>query len=99
MEPTMTELQIKQTNLSPDLEALIDRAAAKGAAKALADIGLSDDKVKVDIHDLRSLLHAIQVAKRTAWQTFIRLLTTGMLLAMLAGIAIKLKVFGEHPGC
>ena len=88
------------TTLSPDdIEAMLNRAVEKGVAKALADVGLSDEKVKVDIHDLRSLLHAINAAKRTAWQTFIRVVTTGLLLAMMAGVAIKLKLFGGQSGC
>ena len=52
-----------------EIEIIIDRAAEKGAKKALADIGLADENAAHDIHDLRSLLTAINSAKRTAWQT------------------------------
>ena len=40
------------------------------------------------------------MARRTAWQTIVRLITTrsgrttGLLLALIAGIAVKLKLFG-----
>jgi hypothetical protein len=34
------------------------------------------------------------MARRTAWQTVVRLLTTGLLLALIAGVAVKLKLFG-----
>jgi hypothetical protein len=34
------------------------------------------------------------MARRTAWQTIIRLVTTGLLLALIAGIAVRLKLFG-----
>jgi hypothetical protein len=34
------------------------------------------------------------MAKRTAWQTFVRIITTGILVALMAGIVIKLKLFG-----
>ena len=34
------------------------------------------------------------MARRTAWQTIIRLITIGLLLALIAGIAVKLKIFG-----
>jgi len=36
----------------------------------------------------------LRMARRTAWQTIVRLITTGLLLALIAGVAVKLKVFG-----
>ena len=85
---------------SEAIEAILNRAVKQGVAKALADIGLSNEEaVKVDIRDLRSLLHALNNAKRTAWQTIVRLLTTAMLLAMMGSIAVKLKLFGGDAGC
>ena len=51
-------------------------------------------KAAIDIHDLRTLLDSLRMARRTAWQTIIRLITTGLLLALIAGIAVKLKIFG-----
>jgi len=77
-----------------ELSALLDRAAEKGAHKALADVGLDGKYAESDIRDLRTLLRAIHTAKKTAWQTVIRVLTTGILAACMAGIAIKLKLFG-----
>ncbi|WP_297534541.1 hypothetical protein [Nitrobacter sp.] len=35
--------------------------------------------------------------KRTAVQTTVRIITTGILIALMAGIAIKLKSFGGRP--
>ncbi len=77
-----------------ELEALLNRAAEKGAQKALADVGLDGEYAEHDIRDLRTLLRSINIAKKTAWQTFIRVVTTGVLAAMVAGIAIKLNLFG-----
>lgn len=37
-------------------------------------------------------IHA--VARRTAWQTVIKVITTGILAALLVGAAIKLKLMG-----
>jgi hypothetical protein len=37
----------------------------------------------------------MRFVRRTAVQTAVRLITTGILLALIAGIAIKLKVFGS----
>jgi hypothetical protein len=43
------------------------------------------------------LLAGLRLAKRTAVQTAVRIVTTGVLLALMAGIAIKLKLFGPTP--
>ena len=77
-----------------EFEAMLARAAEKGARKALADVGLEGPEAAVDIHDLRTLLASLRMARRTAWQTVIRLITTGLLLALIAGVALKLKLFG-----
>lgn len=77
-----------------EFEELLELAAERGAKRALADVGLVDEHAAADIRDLRSLLGAIRIAKRTAWQTVIRLLTTSLILALIGGVAIKLKLFG-----
>jgi len=77
-------------------EQLLELAAERGAKRALADVGLVDEEAASDIRDLRSLLAAVRIARRTAWQTVVRLVTTGLILALIAGIAIKLKLFGGH---
>ncbi len=77
-----------------DFEAILARAAEKGARKALADVGLEGPEAAIDIRDLRTLLASLRMARRTAWQTTVRLITTGMLLALIAGVAVKLKIFG-----
>ena len=51
----------------------------------------------LDIRDPRSLLNCIRLVRRTAMQTAVRMITTGVMLALLAGIAIKLKIFGGGP--
>ncbi len=73
---------------------ILETAAERGAKKALADVGLVDDHAASDIRDMRSLLAALRVAKHTAWSTVVRLITTGLILALMAGVAIKLKLFG-----
>jgi hypothetical protein len=42
--------------------------------------------------------HVLRLVRRTAMQTAVRMITTGVMLALLAGIAIKLKIFGGRPG-
>lgn len=77
-----------------EFEELLVRAAERGARRALADVGLDGPEAANDIRELRGLLEAFNAAKHTAWQTVIRLVTTGFLLALVAGAVIKLKVFG-----
>lgn len=66
----------------------------RGARAALSDVGLDGENAANDIRELRGLLEAFNTAKHTAWQTVIKLITTGSLLALVAGAIIKLKVFG-----
>lgn len=78
-----------------EFETLLERAAETGARRALHEVGLDGRDAAEDIRDLRSLLAGFRLAKQTAVQTAVRLITTGILLALLAGIAIKLKLFGN----
>jgi hypothetical protein len=77
-----------------DFEDLLDRAAERGAERCLAHLGLENGHAAKDIHELRDLLEAWRDARRTAWQTTIKVLTTGLLAALLVGAAIKLKLLG-----
>ncbi len=80
-----------------EFEQLLELAAERGARKALADVGLDGKDAASDIRDLRSLLGCMRLAKRTAVQTSVRLITTGIILALMAGVAVKLKLFGPSP--
>jgi hypothetical protein len=80
-----------------EFEAILARAAEAGARRALADVGLEGRDAALDIRDLRSLLDCLRFVRRTAVQTAVRLVTTAVMLALLAGIALKLKVFGSSP--
>jgi hypothetical protein len=46
------------------------------------------------IRELRDLLDAWRDARRTAWQTTVKVLTTGVLAALLVSVAIKLRLMG-----
>ena len=81
----------------PEFEAILARAAEEGAKRALADVGLEGKEAALDIRDLRSLVECIRLVRRTAVHTTVRMITTGVMLALLAGIAIKLKIFGGSP--
>ena len=80
-----------------EFEAILTRAAEEGAKRALADVGLDGRDAAFDIRDLRALLDGIRAMRRTAVQTLVRTLTTAVLLALLAGVVLKLKIFGASP--
>lgn len=80
-----------------EFEQLLERAAETGTRRALHEVGLDGDDAAEDIRDLRSLLAVFRLARQTAVQTAVRIITTGVLLALMAGIAIKLKLFGNGP--
>lgn len=77
----------------PEFEDLLEQAACRGARKALQEVGLSDENAATDVRDLRDLLSALRTAKKEALQTFVRWLTLGILLLILAGVTAKMGVF------
>ena len=68
----------------------------RGARKALESVGLEHETAAEDLRDIRALLQALRIARSTVWTTVIRLVTTGLVLALLAGIA--LRVHGSDGG-
>ena len=77
-----------------DFDDLLDRAAERGAERVLSHLGLENGHAAKDIRELRDLLEAWRDARRAAWQTTIKVITTGVLAALLVGAAIKLKLMG-----
>jgi hypothetical protein len=77
-----------------DLDDLLTRAAERGTERCLAHLGLENGHAARDIRELRDLLEAWREARHTAWQTIIKVATTGLLAVILVGAAIKLKLMG-----
>lgn len=75
-----------------DLQAMLDKAAESGARKALHDIGLADDQAGTDVRDLRSLLSAWRVGKRTAFKVAVQNVTNMLFVLILIGVAVKLGI-------
>ncbi|WP_366914823.1 DUF6127 family protein [Hyphomonas sp.] len=73
-----------------ELELLIVRAAAAGARKALADVGLHDEDAGKDVQELRGLLESWRDTKRTVTQTIARIITGAILFALAAGAWLHL---------
>jgi hypothetical protein len=92
--PTDTDFSGVLSLRPEDLDELLTRAAEKGAERALAALGLDNGHAAKDIRDLRGLIEAWRQARQTAWQTTIKVVTTGILSALLVGAAIKLKLMG-----
>jgi hypothetical protein len=80
-----------------EFEELLERAAERGARHALADVGLDGPEAAHDIRELRNLLDAFNEAKKTAGLTVVKMLVTGLVMALLAGAFLKLKLFGGQP--
>lgn len=73
------------------IEALLERAAKKGAKEALESIGLHDDDAVHDVQELRSLLDAWRGAKKTVWRTIMQAMTMAFLGALAAGAFMQIK--------
>ena len=77
-----------------EFEAMLERAAERGARHALSEVGLDGPEAAHDIRELRGLLDAFNEAKKTAGLTIVKMLVTGLVMALLAGTFLKLKLFG-----
>lgn len=73
------------------LEALLERAAKKGAQDALESIGLHDEDAVKDVQELRGLIDAWRGAKKTVWRTVTQAITMALLGALLAGSYINIR--------
>ena len=78
---------MSEVHLSPDeLEAMLDRAARRGAKEALRSIGLLDDSAQKDIVEMRSLLEAWRDTRKSMWTTVIRITTTAVLVFIAGAV-------------
>tara|TARA_B110000977_G_scaffold133505_1_gene170025 strand:+ start:231 stop:488 length:258 start_codon:yes stop_codon:yes gene_type:complete len=76
---------MSEINLTPDdLEAMLDRAARRGAKAALASIGLHDESAAKDIHEMRDLLDVWRDTRRGIWTTIVKV-TTIAIITFIAG--------------
>jgi predicted amidohydrolase YtcJ len=94
METNQTERRKMVTMPQDDFEQMLERAAERGARHALHEVGLDGEDAAHDIRELRNLLDAFNEAKKTAGLTIIKMVVTGLVMAILTGTLIKLKLFG-----
>jgi hypothetical protein len=74
------------------LRALVEESSQSGARRALASLGLDDERARRDMDELRELLCAWRDAKRTAWRAVVGWAVRIALAALLIGIAVKLRL-------
>jgi hypothetical protein len=72
------------------LRALVEESSQAGARRALASLGLDDERARRDMDELRELLSAWRDAKRSAWRAVVTWAVRLVLAAVLTGMAVKL---------
>ena len=75
---------------SEELEAMLDRAARRGAKEALRSIGLLDDDAHKDITEMRGLLEAYRDTKKSVWTTVVRITTIALLSFVAASVWMQI---------
>ena len=78
------------TITNEELEAMLDRAARKGAKEALASIGLLDDSAQRDITEMRSLLEAWRETRKSVWNTVTKVITVSILTFIAGAVWMNL---------
>ena len=82
---------MNQVNLTPDeLEAMLDRAAKRGAKLVLRELGLHDESAAIDIREIRGLLDTWRQTRLSIWNTFIKITTVTVFTFI--GMAIWMKL-------
>ena len=78
-------------NLTPEeLEAMLDRAARRGAREALKSMGLQDEYAHKDIIEMRTLLEAYRDTKKSIWNTVVRISTVALLSFIAASVWMQI---------
>ena len=78
--------------LTPDeLEAMLDRAAKRGAKEALSAIGLHDTNAAKDINEMRDLLEAWRDTRKGIWTTIVKITTVGVLTFIAGAVWMTLN--------
>ncbi len=77
--------------MTPDeLEAMLDRAAKRGATAALREVGLHDDDARKDIVEIRSLLEAWRDTRKGIWSTVIKMSTVAVITFIAASLWMQI---------
>jgi hypothetical protein len=74
-----------------EFEAMLDRAAKKGARAALEELGLHDQNAEKDLEELRSLLSSWRDTKKAMWSTVVKVVTTAVLIFIAGAVGFYVK--------
>jgi len=78
-------------NLTPEeLEAMLDRAARRGAREALRSLGLHDEYAHNDIREVRDLLSTLRETRKSIWNTFVKITTVAILSFIATAVYMHL---------
>ena len=75
-----------------ELDDLVEAAAERGARKALAQVGLADDKAPIDMRQLRDLLGMYRVVRNSALAAFGKALMFALIGAGALWVGIKINI-------
>jgi hypothetical protein len=74
------------------LRALVEESSQAGARRALAQLGLDDERARRDMDELRELLSAWRDAKRSAARAVVAWAVSVVLALLLIGLAVRLRL-------
>ena len=78
-------------DLTPEeLEAMLDRAARRGAREALRSLGLQDEDAHKDIIEMRTLLETFRDTKKSIWTAAVKLITVAILSFIAASVWMQI---------
>jgi 2-iminoacetate synthase ThiH len=67
-----------------ELEAMLDRAAKRGAREILDQLGLHDETAANDLREMRNLLDTWRDTRKSIWNTFVKISTIAI-ITFIAG--------------
>jgi hypothetical protein len=79
-------------NMTPEeFEAMLDRAAKKGARAALEELGLHDQNAEKDLEEIRNLLTSWRDTKKAIWSTIVKVVTVAVLTFIAGAVGFYVK--------
>jgi hypothetical protein len=79
-------------NMTPEeFEAMLDRAAKKGARAALEELGLHDQNAERDLEEIRNLLTSWRDTKKAIWSTVVKVVTVAVLTFIAGAVGFYVK--------
>lgn len=79
-------------NMTPEeFEAMLDRAAKKGARAALEELGLHDQNAEKDLEEIRNLLSSWRDTKKAIWSTVVKVVTIAVLTFIAGAVGFYVK--------